>query len=89
MLQAFSQKRLASRIDKQFKLPEDVLDERGIYLTRTDDHSNIRFQILKDVFGDLPDTRTHMLSRNPVEVSRVRSDPDVVPFQQVTVTDWH
>lgn len=56
MLHAFLQKHSASSIDEYYKLPEDVLEKRWIYVTRVNEHLTIRFQILKDVLGDSKDT---------------------------------
>lgn len=82
MLPDFLQKRLVSNIDKQYNLPEDVQDDRNIYVTRVDEPLPIRFEILKGVLGDTSDTKTLMLSCNVVEVPRVGSRPKVVPFDQ-------
>lgn len=89
MLHDFQQNRLASSIDHQYKLLDDVRVEGGQhYVTRVDEHSPIRFQTLKDVLGHLSDSKTLMLSRNPVAVQWVGGNPKKIPFDQATVKDW-
>lgn len=54
----FLQKLMASSFHEHYKIPEGVLDEREIYVTRLDEHSPIQFQIIKDVMSDSMDTKT-------------------------------
>lgn len=89
MLHGYLQKRLASRLDEYFELPEGILDERGIYVTRLDKHSPIWFQILEDVLGEASETKKTMLELNSDNVYCVGSNPEGVPFERVTVTSWH
>lgn len=88
MLQDFVQKYLASSIDEKYKLPKDVLDERGIYVARVDKHSPFRFQILKDVLVDGSKTNKDMLDCQPTNVHRIGSDSELSPLAQVMVTGW-
>lgn len=88
MLHDLMQKHLASSIDEYYKLLEDVLDERGVFVTLVDEHLPIGFRILKNVLGDLSYIKTLMIARNTVEIFRVGSIPELVPFKQVTMTDW-
>lgn len=87
MLPDFLLKRLASGSYEQYKLQENVPDDRNTYVTRVDEHSPIRLQIVKDILGDSSDTKTLMSSRERMEAPREGSIPEVVPFEQGTVRD--
>lgn len=87
MLQDFLQKRRASSIGEQCKVPDDVRDEGGNYVAWVDENSPIRFQIIEDVLGDSSDTKASILSRDPVTLQR-GSNPETIPSDQVTVKDW-
>lgn len=73
---------LSSSIDDRYRLPDDVLVEGGqSYVTHVDEPLPIRFQILKVVKDDSTDTKTPMVSCNPVWVQRLGGYPEENPFK--------
>lgn len=68
ILQDVLQERLASSVDEQYKLPENVLDDHNIYVTRVDEPLLIMFQFFEDVLGDSSDIKNFLLLSIRVEL---------------------